>query len=249
MAKKLLVVTTNTAYLTLTDGEKYPSGVWAEEFAVPYELFKKAGYSIDVATLGGIAPTVDKSSLDPNGMMKWVRPSFVKVDDAAESARYKKTIENADAFRSPKDLGKISQDDIAGSDGIYIAGGHGCMEDFPASPPMTKFLLTVLQMDKPLASLCHGPTAFLSPRDMAGESPFSGYRMTCFSHVEEFYTKVNGKIPMVLELEVKRLGMQYSKGPYPWCSHVVVDRNLVTGQNPFSSAEVGKQFLELLARQ
>ncbi|MGZ3439826.1 MAG: type 1 glutamine amidotransferase domain-containing protein [Polyangia bacterium] len=247
MATKLLVISTNASHLTLTDGEKYPSGVWAEEFAVPYEMFKKAGYSLDIATLGGIAPTVDKTSIDP-GFMKWVRPSFTDIDDAAAAARYKKTIENAEGFKAPKELGKIAKDEIASYAGIYIAGGHGCMEDMPASPPMTKFLLTVLQLDKPLASVCHGPTAFLSPRDMAGESPFAGYQMTCFSHVEEFYTKVNGRLPMVLELEVKRLGMQYSKGPYPWCSHVVVDRNLVTGQNPFSSEAMGKRFLDLLAR-
>ena len=65
MEKKLLTILTNAAHLTLTDGEEYPSGFWAEEFAVPYEMFKKAGYSVDVATLGGVPPTVDKSSLVP----------------------------------------------------------------------------------------------------------------------------------------------------------------------------------------
>jgi putative intracellular protease/amidase len=54
---------------------------------------------------------------------------------------------------------------------------------------------------------------------------------------------------MVLEIELKRLGLQYSKGPYPWCSHVVVDRNLVTGQNPFSSEKMATHFLDLLANQ
>jgi putative intracellular protease/amidase len=56
--------------------------------------------------------------------------------------------------------------DIASYDGIYICGGHGCMEDMPASPAMIRFLLAVLALDKPLASVCYGPTAFLSPRDM-----------------------------------------------------------------------------------
>jgi len=85
MTKTLLTILTNTAHLTLTDGEAYPSGFWAEEFAVPYRLFRKAGYAVDVATLGGIAPTVDKSSLDPD-FMKWVRPSFTQIDDAAAAA-------------------------------------------------------------------------------------------------------------------------------------------------------------------
>jgi hypothetical protein len=78
MTKRLLTILTNAAHLTLTDGEEYPSGFWAEEFAVPYQMFKKAGYTVDVATLGGVVPTVDKSSLDPN-FMKWVRPSPLEL--------------------------------------------------------------------------------------------------------------------------------------------------------------------------
>ena len=142
--KTLLTILTNAAHLTLTDGEEYPSGFWAEEFAVPYQMFREAGYAVGFATLGGIAPTVDKS--------------------------------------------------------------------WQASPP------------------------------------FAGYRVTCFSHVEEFYTRVNGRLPLVLEIEPKRLGLEYSKGPYPWASHVVVDRNLVTGQSPFSSEAMAKQFLDLLEK-
>jgi putative intracellular protease/amidase len=247
MTKRLLTILTSAAHLTLTDGEEYPSGFWAEEFAVPYLMFTKAGYSVDVATLGGVPPTVDKSSIDPD-FMKWVRPSFTQIDDAAAAACYGATIENAEVLRSPQNIARLTTDDIGAYDGIYIVGGHGCMEDMRASSAMTRFLLAVLALNKPLASVCHGPTAFLSPRDMAGQSPFAGYRATCFSHVEEFYTKINGRLPLVLEIELKRLGLEYSKSPYPWGSHVVVDRNLVTGQNPFSSKSLARQFLDLLTK-
>jgi putative intracellular protease/amidase len=247
MSKTLLVILTNASHLTLTDGEQYPSGYWAEEFAVPCDLFEKAGYTVEPATLGGIAPTVDKSSLDPD-FMRWVRPPSTQIDDAAAAAKYRGTIEAAAGLRSPKNVAQLSKDDIVSYAGIYICGGHGCMEDMRAAPAMTRFLLDVLALDKPLASVCHGPTAFLSPRDMAGQSPLDGYRVTCFSHVEEFFTKINGRLPIVLEIELKRLGLQYSKGPYPWGSHVVVDRNLVTGQNPFSSAAVARHFLDVLAK-
>jgi len=245
--KTVLTILTNAAHLTLTDGEEYPSGFWAEEFAVPYQMFRNAGYAVDLATLGGVAPTVDKSSIDPD-FMKWVRPSSTHIDDRAAAASYQGVIEQAEGLRSPKDVGRLTRDDIASYDGIYIVGGHGCMEDMPASPAMTRLLLAVLALNKPLASVCHGPTAFLSPRDAAGQSPFAGYRVTCFSHVEEFSTKINGRLPLVLEIELKRLGLEYSKAPYPWGSHVVVDRNLVTGQNPFSSEAMAKQFLDLLVK-
>ena len=134
---------------------------------------------------------------------------------AAAAAKYRKTIEQAGGLRSPKDVGRLTREDIASYDGIDIAGGHACMEDMPASPAMTRFLLAVLALNKPLASVCHGPTAFLSPRDMAGQSPFAGYRVTCFSHVEEFHTRINGRLPLVLEIELKRLGLEYSRAPTP----------------------------------
>src|SRR5262249_11180910 len=146
MTKTLLTILTNAAHLTLTDGEEYASGFWAEEFAVPYQLFKKAGYDIDIATLSGIAPTVDKSSIDPD-FMKWVRPSFIKIDDAAAAATYRDVIEKADGLRSPKDVGRLTRHDLATYDGIYIVGGHGCMQDMPAAPAMTRFLLGVLALN------------------------------------------------------------------------------------------------------
>src|SRR5262245_58883276 len=107
MPKTLLTILTSTAHLTLTDGEEYPSGFWAEEFAVPYQIFKKAGCAVDFATLGGIAPTVDRSSIDPD-FMKWVRPSFTQIDDAAAATRYRAAIEQTEALRSPKDVARLT---------------------------------------------------------------------------------------------------------------------------------------------
>ena len=60
--------------------------------------------------------------------------------------------------------------------------------------------------------------------------------------------RVNGRLPLVLEIEVRQLGLECSKTLYRWGSHVVVDRNLVTGQNPFSSEAMAKQFLDLLVK-
>src|SRR5262245_477156 len=145
MAKRLLTILTNAAHLTLTDGEEYPSGYCAEELAVPCELYKKAGYAVDFATLGGTAPTADRSSLDPD-FMRWVRPANTQIDDGAAAARFRAAIEQAPGLRSPRDLGRLTKDDIATYDGIYICGGHGCMEDMRASPAMTRFLLGVLAL-------------------------------------------------------------------------------------------------------
>ena len=39
------------------------------------------------------------------------------------------------------------------------------------------------------------------------------------------------------------LGADYSKAAEPWGSHVVVDRNVYTGQNPQSSEELAKRIV------
>ena len=52
---------------------------------------------------------------------------------------------------------------------------------------------------------------------------------------------------MVIEYELGAQSMTHAKAEVPWGSHVVRDRNLVTGQNPYSSQAVGEAFVELLA--
>ena len=78
---------TNSATLTLSTGEKHASGFWAEEFVLPYQIFKQEGYEVDVATIGGLAPSVDKTSIDPN-FMPYVRPVGSQVDDTEQAREF-----------------------------------------------------------------------------------------------------------------------------------------------------------------
>src|ERR1700759_1414707 len=64
MTKVLLVVSGANVW-TLKDGTKHPTGFWAAEFIHPHQVFAKAGYDITIATPGGVAPTVDEITLDP----------------------------------------------------------------------------------------------------------------------------------------------------------------------------------------
>jgi len=245
MQKRLLVIVTNAKVLHLTDGTEHPSGYWAEEFAVPYSAFRKAGYECDIATIDGITPTVDASSLNPDAI-KWVVPQGVTVDVHAEAKRYSEIIEGASGLARPRDLNGIDRAALDTYKGVYIAGGHGCMTDMPSSYQMARLLLRALDARKPIASVCHGPTAFLAPRDADGHNPFSGYHFTCFSQMEETITPIWKRLPMVLQYELEAQGLLYSRAEQVWGSHVVHDRNLITGQNPYSSKALADQFLRVL---
>jgi putative intracellular protease/amidase len=241
---KILTIVTNARHLHLTDGTEHPSGYWAEEVAVPVAILRAAGYDTPIATIDGAVPSVDASSLDP-GNIRWVVPQGVQLDFAAEADRYRSILGGIDGLKAPLDVGSI--DDLRGYAGIYIAGGHGCMTDMPSSHQLARLLLRALELELPIASVCHGPTAFLAPRDAEGRNPFAGYRFTCFSQAEETLTPIWGRLPMVIEYELSAQGLVHSKADVAWGSHVVRDRNLLTGQNPFSSQALGDAFVALLS--
>lgn len=243
---KLLLFMTNRKTLHLLDGEMHPTGFWAEEFVVPYTRFKQEGYHLDIATIDGIVPTVDKTSVDPQ-LLPWVRPAGIAGDDQATAQEYLRVIEAAPELTRPLNVNLLTKEQIAAYDGIYFCGGHGAIGDMPKSDELTQVLRWALALEKPIAAVCHGHCGLLALRDGQSNWPFAGYRMTAFSHSEELVTDMAGRLPFVLEQELKRLGALYEKAEVPWASHVVVDRNLITGQNPYSSAALAETFLQRLA--
>jgi putative intracellular protease/amidase len=244
---KILVVMTAKATLHLLDGEQHPSGFWAEEFVVPYTLFKAAGHTVDVATIGGQSPTVDRTSIDPQ-FLQYVRPQGSPDQDETNAAEYVRVIEATPQLRSPLAVESLGEKDISGYDGIYISGGHGAIGDLPHSDELNQILRWAIAQDKPIATVCHGHTSLLALRDGEGHWPFEGYRMTAFSHDEELVTNMAGRLPLILEAELTRLGARYEKADAIWDTHVVVDRKLTTGQNPYSSKALAETFLRQLAQ-
>lgn len=242
---KILMLITNQATLHLLNGEMHPSGFWAEEFVVPYKRFKKEGYDIDIATIGGIRPTVDRTSIDPH-FARYVRPAGSQEEDAGRSTEYAEFINNVSDLKNPKNLDLFTKEQVAVYDGIYLSGGHGALGDMPKSDAMTQVFRWSLELNKLIAAVCHGHCGLLNLRDGESRWPFAGYRLTAFSHAEELVTNMAGKLPFVLEIELKRLGALYEKADVIWDSHVVVDRNLITGQNPYSSRAIAETIVQKL---
>jgi putative intracellular protease/amidase len=243
---KVLILLTKAGTLSLLDGRQHDSGFWAEEFVVPYERFVQEGYEVDVATIGGVTPTPDQGSLTPE-VVRATRPARSPGRDKQDVAHYRKVIDSLPVLRRPLDASIITQEQLARYDGVYISGGHGAMEDMPNDPATTRLVRWILASDKPLAAVCHGQSALLSLRDSEGRWPLEGYRMTAFSHEEELVTDMAGELPFVLQTELERLGGQYEKAPEIWGSCVIEDRNLITGQNPYSSAALAETFVKRLA--
>jgi putative intracellular protease/amidase len=228
---KILFIVSGATYWVLKDGTRYATGYWAEEFANPYKIVTDAGHQVVVATPNGVTPNVDMMSL---------RPSMVGGEQAALDLEA--IIRSAEEMRRPLELSDVRLEDY---DAVYLPGGHGPMADLAFDADVGRLLTAQLASGRPLFIVCHGPASLLATR-IRGESPFKGYRITCFTDEEEAAVGLASRATWLLETELKeKVGIKFSRGEI-WKPYMVEDRNLVTGQNPQSAAVLGKRMLEVL---
>lgn len=230
---KILFVLTAADHWTLADGFRQPTGFWAEEALTPYQIFKDAGYEIVAASPGGVPPTVDALSLTP------------EYNGGPEGAEQRKrALATATELARPLSIEQVRLDDYAA---VFVPGGWGPMEDLSADTASGQLLARALASGKPLSLVCHGPAALLPTAGENGRSPFAGYRLTGLSNAEEKLSGLAERAKWLLEDRLVAAGALYTAGA-PFAPHVVVDRNLITGQNPASSEPLAKEVLKALGR-
>ena len=93
------------------------------------------------------------------------------------------------------------------------------------------------------ALLCHAPAAILAAQNADGTSPFAGYKMTGLSNAEETLNGLAKKAKWLLQDKLEEAGVEYEKAKLPMRPHVVVDRNVYTGQNPQSSEDLADRII------
>ncbi|MFE0674481.1 type 1 glutamine amidotransferase domain-containing protein [Streptomyces sp. NPDC058867] len=228
---KILFVLTGADHWTLADGTEHPSGFWAEEAVAPYQRFKAEGHEIVVATPGGVVPTVDRGSLAAEANGGQENADAVAAGLAAMTE-----------LHQPLRLEDVNLDDYAA---VFYPGGHGPMEDLAVDAVSGRLLVDALDSGKPLAVVCHGPAALLAATREDGSNAFAGYRVAAFTDAEETQAGLADRAKWLLQSRLVEEGVDVRAGE-PWAPHVVVDRNLVTGQNPASSAPLAAELLKKL---
>lgn len=233
MTSVLFVVSAADGW-TLKDGTVHPTGYWAEELAVPHRLFSDAGWDITIATPNAVAPTLDEGSLGEG------------AGDPKELEEIRAYLESIkEELDNPTSLADVNEADY---DLVFYPGGHGPMEDLAVDAVSGALLTQRLAAGKPLALLCHAPAALLAAKNEDGTNAFAGKNVTAFSNTEEESAGLAENAKWLLESELVNAGVTYDKAAEDWSSHVVVDGNLYTGQNPQSSAELAKRLLEDLGK-
>jgi putative intracellular protease/amidase len=237
MTARMLVILTSARKLSLRDGRQRPTGYWAEEFVEPHRALVAAGVQVTIATPGGLPAPVDEESLSP----------AVNGGDVQRAEEVRGYLEaHREVLGSPVRLEDV---DPVQFDGVLLPGGHGPMQDLAVNPDVARVLAALLPDEKKVvASLCHGPAAFMSAGAEDGSWLFAGRRMTAFSDEEERQTGRAAEVVWLVEERLRAAGAVYEAGP-AWGSFVVVDRNLITGQNPASAQETADAILKALSER
>ncbi len=217
----ILIIVTSASQ---TDSGK-TTGIWLEEFAVPYQMFVAAGHEVTVASpRGGVAP------VDPRSTADGTAPANAK-----------------EALAILADTRPLAEIDLTKYDAVFFPGGHGTMFDLPTDPHVRRAVGVFLEADKPAAFVCHGPAALTGARNAAGVPYVKGRKVTGFTNEEEDAVNLTADMPFLLETKLKELGGTFSGAP-AFQAHTVTDGNLITGQNPASSAGAAQALLDRLKR-
>jgi putative intracellular protease/amidase len=229
--KQMNVLMVLTSHGELGDTGKR-TGVWLEEFAAPYYVFKDAGAHVVLASPEGGQPPLDPRSHEAGS-------------ETAATKRFAQDQAAQQAFADTVLLSSVSHEEF---DGVFYPGGHGPLWDLAEDRDSTTLLESMRAAGKPIGAVCHGPAAFRHAKRPDGRSLVDGKKVTGFSNAEEDAVQLSKLVPFSVEDMLKQNGGLYSKGP-DWASYVQVDGKLVTGQNPASSEEAARALLQLVQQE
>ncbi len=247
----VLVVASSEDKLTMADGSAMNVGFYLNEFAQPTEYLAANGYKIVLATPNGTEPVMDKGSDDP----KFFGNDANAMHQAEQFVQGLKPISLAEAKAHEKDY-----------DAIFVPGGHSPMTDLMQNSDLGTLLRDFHKEGKTTAFICHGSVAALAAlpdaaayradlvagnyrqaQALAKDWIYKGYQLTGFSNGEEVPGEIrNGHmLPFHVMDALQNAGATISNGA-PGASYVVVDREVITAQNPSSAVDLGKAILKRL---
>jgi putative intracellular protease/amidase len=226
MKKRILIALTSHDKKGISGGE--PTGAYLPEIAHPHGVFSRAGYAVDlVSTRGGRVP------LDGLDAKDAVSTNFLDDPGVARQLRESQA---------------SSEIDPAGYAGIFFAGGHGAMWDFPDARAFSAAACAIYEAGGVVGAVCHGPAGLVNVRLSNGGYLLAGKTVSAFTNDEERAVKLDRVVPFLLESRLVERGARFEGAPN-WQPKVVVSERLVTGQNPASAIGVAQAMLELLEAQ
>jgi putative intracellular protease/amidase len=255
---RVLVVVSAADRIPLREGGEEPTGTYLAELTEPTDAMLEAGFELAFATPGGKVPTIDETSYD---LMYW-KLSRAKLNAAKRS--YERLLDLG--LANPIPLEEVAHDRarLAGFDAMFVPGGHAPMVDLLHRDPFVDDSLNedfgaLLQVfheaGRTTGLICHAPAALAAAPRVDGRWIYEGYRMTCIKTVVDrmledmpLVRRFRGHIKEYPTEVLVAAGAKIEQTRLPAGKKVVVDRELITGQDPYSAEAMGKVFVDTVLR-
>jgi putative intracellular protease/amidase len=255
---RVLVIGSNATRIETRDGRTGATGQYLNETVVPAMALIAAGYDVVLATPNGTKPHIDEASDSPDHF----------GGDVAAYNKAKAFFAEDPSMNRVKTLRQVVEQGLDEYAAIFVPGGQGPVVDLMIDPDMGEIARHFHEKAKPSAYLCHGPMAAVAAmpharefrsaliagdhekaREWAKGWPYAGYRMTVFSDTEEKVVEdqiLHAKLYFNMIEALTAAGARVEKTPVDFDPHVVVDRELITGQNPRSDHPIAAKLIEVL---
>ena len=197
------------------------TGYYVGEAAEPWEVFRAAGYDVDLVSVAGGQPPID--GRDENDKTQ---------NDFLATAGVENTPKAADV-------------DAAQYDIILFAGGHGTMWDVPDNPDLARIARSIYERGGVVGAVCHGPSALVNLKLSDGSHLIAGKRVAGFTNDEEAAVGLTDQVPFLLADKLTEAGAQHVPAPN-FTEQVVIDGRVVTGQNPQSARATAEAVVKVV---
>jgi putative intracellular protease/amidase len=256
----VLVIGSNATRIELQGGGSAAIGQYLNETVVPAMALIEAGYEVVLATPDGTRPHIDEASDSVQHF----------GGDEAAYLRAKSFYVTDPSMNQVRQLHSVVNDGLDIYAGLFVPGGHAPVVDLMQDADLGTALRHFHEAGKPTALLCHGPIAIAAAMPRAREFraaliagnkaeaaehaqgwPYAGYQMTVFSASEERIAEDNllhGKLYFDMPGALEAAGGRVTTDPVDFAPNVVVDRELITGQNPSSDHLIATKLIEALGR-
>ncbi len=198
------------------------------EIVQAYEVFEKAGYTIDfVSPEGGAIPI-----------------GYINTSDSLQ----KKYIYDNDFMNDLKHTKKPNEIKVSDYKAVYYGGGGAAMFGVAENTAIQSITMQLYEDQGGIISaICHGTAGIVNLKTKDGNYLVTGKRVNgfpdAFENMEADYYKT---FPFSIEQTIIERGGDFRFSPEGWDDFMVADGRLITGQDPSAAASVAKKVVETL---
>ena len=222
---KILAVVTSTS--TMGNSDKR-TGYELSELSRAYYTFIANGFDVDIASpKGGKPPVV----IDDEDMGAY---DFAFLNDSIAQYKTSHTLKVEDVV-------------AANYEALFFVGGKGAMFDFPNNRAIQKLVKEHYQSNKVIGAVCHGPSALVNVILDSGRPLLKNKTVSSFTNEEELLliAEAESIFPFLLQDKMIEQGANFNEGAM-FLEQISHDKNLITGQNPWSTWRLAERMIEQL---